>query len=44
VVQREIKMLRNQPIGNDIYDPSGYIMSPRELVSGLPIFECFLKM
>ncbi len=42
-VQREIKMLRNQPLGNDIYDPSGFIMSPREIISGLPIFECFFK-
>jgi hypothetical protein len=43
VVQREIKMSKNQPIGNDFYDPSGFIMSPREIVSGFPILECFLK-
>jgi hypothetical protein len=41
VVQRE--MLRNQPLGTDIYDPSGFIMSPRETVSGFLLLECFFE-
>jgi hypothetical protein len=37
-------MSRNQPIGNDdIYYPSGFIMSPSEIISGLPTIECLFK-
>jgi hypothetical protein len=43
LAQREIEMLRNQPIGNNIYEPSVFIMSPREIISELPITECLFK-